>query len=105
AEEHDREPEHQRRPDEPVLDQTQPEYTPVAEHRPKLRVVGLRQRRVHHQYKTDLHEVEVLDRFGHRGSEIAEPDANRHRAEDPDGEILVEEIHRARIAAALTLAV
>src|SRR5699024_11867714 len=31
AEEDDREPEHQGRSDEPVLDETQPEYAPVAE--------------------------------------------------------------------------
>ncbi len=49
--------------------------------------------------------MEVLNRLGHRWGDIAQSHADGHRAEDPDGEVLVEEVHRPWVTTLRTRAV
>ena len=88
--------EHQDGTDHPVLDQREAEDFPVAKHVAQFLVLHLRQRRVHHQDEADgdgdvrrVHP-EPIDEGLDAGDEVAQPDANGHRQENPEGQKAVE---------------
>ena len=100
AQEEHREQEHQHRADEPVLREGEAEDAGVGEDLGELRILHLRQRRIHHENEADG-DGQVGRANGERGKqrlgvgdhELAEEDPDSHGGEDPDREIPVEEGH------------
>ena len=100
AQKEHREQEHQHRADEPVLHEREAEDAGVGEDLGELRILHLRQRRIHHEDEADG-DGQVGRADGHRGEqrlgvgdhEMAEHDPESHGGEDPDREITVEEGH------------
>ncbi len=98
AQEDDGQGEHQERPDDPVLDERQRQDLDVLEDIPELLVFHLGQRRVHHQDEPDgdgdvgRSGLEPVDEADDGRDKIAEPDADGHGQEDPDGQVAVEEL-------------
>ncbi len=97
AQEEHGEAEHQERADDPVLDERQPEHPEVAEDGPHLLVPHLGERRVHHEDQPDgdrdgggTHARPVEQRDD-AGEDVAHPHADRHRREDPDREVAIQE--------------
>ena len=97
VQEHDRQREHQHGADDPVLHERKPQHLRVPEDVGKLFVAHLREGRVHHQHQAgrdrDVRgpDLEAVDEAFDPRHEVAEPDAQRHGREDPDGEIPVQE--------------
>ncbi len=97
AKEHDGEDEHERRPNQPVLDQRQSEHALVAEDIAQLLVAYLRQRREHHDDQPNgdrdvrCSALKAVDESRRAWDEVADCHANGHREEYPECEEAVEE--------------
>ena len=98
AEEDDGQGEHQERPDDPVLDEGQRQDLDVLEDVAELLVLHLGQGRIHHQDEADgdgdvgRPRLELVDEADDGRDEIAQPDADGHGQEDPEGQVSVEEL-------------
>ena len=97
AQEHDGEDEHERRANEPVLNQRQPENSLLAEDFAQLLVSHFRQRREHHDDQPDgdgdirRSALKAIDEPGRARDEVADRHSNGHREENPESEKAIEE--------------
>ena len=97
VQEYDGQPEHEQRPDQPILQQRQSQNLPIREHVAQFLVFHLGQRREHHQDQADGDgdvrriDLETVDQRLDAGKEVSDRHADDHGQENPEGQIAVEE--------------